>query len=104
MCQRKYALDKLAQTCLLACKPSLKPMEPNLKLRKEEGEVFNGPALYRRLVGKLLYLTNTRPDLSQSVYLLSQFMEKPLVPHYHAVLKIIRYVKGTPGQGLFFSC
>ncbi|KAF5460488.1 hypothetical protein F2P56_020352 [Juglans regia] len=100
--QRKYALDILAETGLLASKPSHLPMEPNLKLRKDEGEIFNDPSMYCKLVGKLLYHTNTRSDLSQSMHLLSQFMEAPRVPHYNAVLKIIRYMKGTPGQGLFF--
>ena len=71
VCQRKYALDILAETGMLASRSSLLPMEPNLKLRRDEGEVFNDPALYRKLVGNLLYLTNTRPDLSHSVHVLS---------------------------------
>lgn len=60
--QRKYALDILAETGMLASKPSLVPIEPNLKLSKDDGEVFHDPVLCCRLVGKLLYLTNTRPD------------------------------------------
>ncbi|KAF5452084.1 hypothetical protein F2P56_027118 [Juglans regia] len=101
LCQRKYALDILAETGLLATKPSPLPMEPNIKLKRDEGELFHDPALYRKLVGKLLYLTNTRPDLNYSVNLLSQFMDNPRVPHYDVVLKVLKYVKGTPGQGIF---
>ncbi|KAG2702072.1 hypothetical protein I3760_06G074300 [Carya illinoinensis] len=71
-------------------------MEPNLKLQKDEGVVFHDPTLYRKLVEKLLYLTHTRPDLSYSVNLLSQFMDTPRVPHYDAVVKVLRYIKGTP--------
>ncbi|XP_042939631.1 uncharacterized mitochondrial protein AtMg00810-like [Carya illinoinensis] len=103
LCQRKYTLDILSETGLLAAKPSPLPMEPNLKLQKDQGDVFHDPTLYRKLVGKLLYLTNTRPDLSYSVNLLSQFMEIPRVPHYNALLKVLRYLKGNLGQGLFFS-
>ncbi|KAF5468773.1 hypothetical protein F2P56_012898, partial [Juglans regia] len=102
LCQRKFALDILSEVGLLASKPSPLPMEPNLKISKAEGELFHDPTLYRKLVGKLLYLTNTRPDLSYSVHLLSQFMETPRLPHYNAVIKVLRYLKGTPGQGLFF--
>lgn len=84
-------------------KPSTLPMEPNIKPSKNEGEIFKDPTLYRKLIRMLLYLTNTWPSLSQSVKLLSQFIETPRVPpHYDAILKILRYVKGTPGQGLFF--
>lgn len=69
--QHKYALDILSETGLLAAKPSPLPIKPNLKLQKDEGEHLHDPVLYRKLVGKLLYLTNTRPDLSYSVNLLS---------------------------------
>ncbi|XP_042950362.1 uncharacterized mitochondrial protein AtMg00810-like [Carya illinoinensis] len=103
ICQRKYDLNILFETGLLAAKPSPLPMEPNLKLHKDEGEHFHDLALYRKLVGKLLYLTNTCPDLSYSVNLLSQFMECPRVPHYDAVIKVLRYIKSTLGQGIFFS-
>ncbi|KAF5453191.1 hypothetical protein F2P56_028111 [Juglans regia] len=101
LCQRKYALDILAETGILAAKPSPLPMEPNIKLKWDEGESFHDPALYRKLVGKLLYLANMRPDLSYNVNLLSQFMDTPRVSHYDAVLKILKYIKGTPRQGIF---
>ncbi|KAF5458162.1 hypothetical protein F2P56_022217 [Juglans regia] len=102
LCQHKYALDILSETSLLASKPSLMPMEPNIKLSKDEEEPFNDPALYRKLVGKLLYLINIRPDLSNNIHLLSQFMDTPKLPHYNAVIKVLKYLKSTPGQGLFF--
>ncbi|XP_042954604.1 uncharacterized mitochondrial protein AtMg00810-like [Carya illinoinensis] len=100
--QHKYALEILSETDILASKPSPLPVEPNIKLKKNEGEVFPDPALYRKLVGKLLYLTNTLSDLSYNINLLSQFMENPRVPHYDAIIKVLKYVKNTPRQGIFF--
>ena len=78
-------------------------MEPNLKLSNEEGELLDDPLLYRRLIGKLLYLTITRPDLAFAVNKLSKFMATPRHPHLLAAHRILQYIKGTPGQGIFFS-
>jgi hypothetical protein len=74
VCQRKYALDILDDFGLLACKPSKFPMDSNLRLSKHEGLLLDDPTSYKRLIGKLLYLTITRPDLVYSIQVLSQFM------------------------------
>ncbi|XP_056692467.1 uncharacterized mitochondrial protein AtMg00240-like [Spinacia oleracea] len=58
------------------------------------------PEAYRRLVGRLVYLVVTLPDLAYSVYILSQFMQDPRVDHWDATLRVVRYLKGTPGQGI----
>lgn len=100
--QRKYALDIIAETGLLASKPSPVPMELNHKLAQAEGPLANVQQ-YRRLVGRLIYLTNTRPDLAYSVHILAQFMQKPLLPHWDAAIRVVRYLKGSPGQGIFFK-
>lgn len=57
---------------------------------------------YRHLVGQLLYLTNTRSDICYAIIFLSQFLSKPMCSHYQVALRILRYLKGTPGHGLFF--
>ncbi|GAV63144.1 hypothetical protein CFOL_v3_06664, partial [Cephalotus follicularis] len=60
------------------------------------------PEKYRRLVGKLNYLTITHPDISFAVCVVSHFMSAPRTPHLQAVLQIVRYLKRDPGQGLVF--
>ena len=102
MCQRHYALELLKDVGFLGCKPVKTPMESNLKLSKEEGDLLDDLMMYRRLIGKLLYLTITRPDLSFVVNKLSQFVTNPRECDLTAAHRILQYVKGTPGQGLFF--
>lgn len=64
--------------------------------------MLSDPSPYRRLVGRLIYLTFTHPDITHSVNILSQFMHAPCKPHMDAALHLIPYLKATPGQGLFF--
>ncbi|KAJ6881076.1 hypothetical protein NC651_027806 [Populus alba x Populus x berolinensis] len=102
VCQRKYALDILETTGLLASKPAKVPMDPNVKFSKDSGPLLDDPTSYRRLIGRLLYLTISRPDISFVVQVVSQFMDKPRVPHLDAATQVLRYIKASPGQGLFF--
>ena len=103
LCQRKFTLELLSDTGLLACKPSNVPMDQSLKLSNSSGDSVLDPSLYRRLIGKLLYLTLIRPYISYSVHKLSQFMSAPKIPHLQVAYKILKYLKKTPGQGLFLS-
>ncbi|XP_072080920.1 uncharacterized protein [Arachis hypogaea] len=88
---------------LLGAKPASTPMEYTTSLSKASGSPLPDATIYRRLVGRLLYLTNTRPDLSYSVGCLSQFMDSPTDTHLKAAYRIIRYLKQSPATGLFFS-
>lgn len=100
--QRKYALDIISEAGLLGCKPSAVPIELNHKLASVKSPMFDNPEQYRRLVGRFIYLTITRPDLSYAVHILSQFMKTPLVAHWEAALRLVRYLKGSPAQGIHF--
>ncbi|RVW83831.1 Retrovirus-related Pol polyprotein from transposon RE1 [Vitis vinifera] len=101
--QRKYALDILEETGMLDCKPVDTPMDPNVKLAPGQGEPLGDPGRYRRLVGKLNYLTITRPDISFPVSVVSQFLQSPCDSHWDAVIRILRYIKSTPGQGVLYE-
>ena len=101
--QRKYALELLSETGYLGCKPAKTPMQPNMQLSQDDGELLTDPNMYRRLIGKLIYLTITRLDLTYSVNKLSQFLSQPRRPHLQAVYRILQYIKGSPGKGIFFS-
>ena len=103
LCQRKFTLELLSNTGLLACKPSNVTMDQSLKLSNSSADSVLDPSLYRSLIGKLLYLTLIRPYISYSIHKLSQFMSAPKMPHPQAAYKILKYLKETPGQGLFLS-
>ncbi|KAF5452044.1 hypothetical protein F2P56_027083 [Juglans regia] len=101
--QRKYALDILSDSGQLGARTASFPMEQHLKLSNEDGPLLPDPSIYRRLVGCLIYLTITRPDIVYAVNILSQFMHAPRIPHMTAATRVLRYIKGSPGQGIFFS-
>ncbi|CAA7029149.1 unnamed protein product [Microthlaspi erraticum] len=104
VCQRKYILELLEDTGLLACKPSSFPMDPSVKLVQDSAEpVIENIKLYRRLVGKMMYLTITRPDITYAVTKLCQFASAPKQSHLKAAYKVLHYLKSTIGLGLFYS-
>ncbi|XP_024006627.1 uncharacterized protein LOC112083125 [Eutrema salsugineum] len=101
--QRKYTLDIVKECGLLGCKPVSTPMEQNHNLPKDDSEFFHDPERYRRLVGRLVYLTHTRPELSYAVHMLAQFMQQPRKRQWDAAIRVVRYLKGCPGQGVLLS-
>lgn len=98
--QRKYALDIVADCGLLGAKPVSIPIEQNNYLASDKGPLHSDPKQYRRLVGRLVYLSITRPELCNAIHLLSQFMKAPHVAHWEAALRVVRFLKGSPGQGI----
>ncbi|XP_071921533.1 uncharacterized mitochondrial protein AtMg00810-like [Coffea arabica] len=103
LCQRKYVLDMLSEVGMLGCRPVDTPMDPNVKLAGDLGALLDDPKQYRRLVGKLNYLTVTRPDISFAVSVVSQFLDTPRTSHWDAVIRILRYLKSAPGKGLLYQ-
>lgn len=101
--QRKYVLDIITETGLLDAKPVNFPLDQNHKLAVSESEPIPDPERYRRLVGRLIYLGVTRPDLAYCVHILSQFMQVPREDHWEAALRVVRYLKGTLRQGILLS-
>ena len=96
--QRKYAMDVLKDSGFSGSKPVGFPMESSLKLTANDSSpLLSDPASYRRLIGRLLYLTITRPDLAYAVQALSQFMSNPHSTHLQAAERVLRYIKATPG-------
>lgn len=101
--QRKYTLDLLKEVGMLGGKSAAVPIDPNHKIGMFEGVTDVDRESYQRLVGKLIYLSHTRPDISFSVSVVSQFMHAPKEEHLEAVYRILKYLKNSPGQGLLFK-
>ena len=90
--QRKYTLDLLNEVGKLGCKPISTPIDYKCKLNSEDGELLPDINHYQRLVGKLIYLTVTRPDISFAVSQVSRFMHAPRTPHLESINKILRFL------------
>lgn len=101
--QRKYVLDLVNSAGLAGCNSLSTPLPAGLHLSNGDKQYIAKPDVYRRLVGRLLYLNLTRPDISYAVQQLSQFVAKPDASHLAAALHVIKYLKGKPSLGLLFS-
>ncbi|KAA0045094.1 putative mitochondrial protein [Cucumis melo var. makuwa] len=101
--QANYASDLLSQSGITDSATFSTPLDPNGRLTPFDGVPLDDPTLYRQLVGNLIYLTVTRPDIAYAVHIVSQFMVAPRTIHFTVVLRILRYIKGTLGHGLQFS-
>ena len=101
--QRKYVLDLLSEMGLLECKPADTPIVQNHKLGECTDQAPIDKERYQRLVGKLIYLSHTRPNIAYAVNVMSQFMHCPNEEHMYAVIRILRYLKSSLKKGLMFS-
>lgn len=116
VCQRKYTLELLDDSGFLGSKLSAIPLDPTVHLSKETiipkdgskivhemGSLLPEPKIYRRLMGRLMYLAITRPDIAYSLTTLCQYSSAPREAHLKAAHKLLRYLKGTVGQGIFYE-
>lgn len=100
--QRKYVLDLLAETGMMECRPAPTPIEANHRIMADSGDPVD-KGQYQRLVGKLIYLSHTRPDIAYAVSIVSRYMHDPRSTQLDAANRILRYLKGCPGKGILFS-
>ena len=98
--QEGYAKKILKKFNINMCNHMNTPIECGIKLSRYEKV---GPTQYKSLVGILCYLTCTRPDILSGVGLISPFMEEPTMTHMKTTKRILRYIKGTLGYGLYYS-
>jgi hypothetical protein len=88
---------------MLECKPMNTPMEVKLKLLVDTSSDLIDATLYRHIIGSLMYLTNTRPDICFFMNTLSQFLVEPRCVHLVAAKHVMRYLKGTMDYGLNYD-
>ncbi|KAL8142562.1 hypothetical protein V2J09_015594 [Rumex salicifolius] len=100
--QHKYITDTLQAAQVEDATAVHFPLPTGLKLRLDQGVLLEDGEQYRRLVGRLLYLSLTRPDLSYAVQHLSQFVSQPQLPHFQAAIHVLRYLKVSMHKGLFY--
>ena len=81
LCQQKYAQDLLEKYGMLDCKPISTPIEVNARLCSAKGQDLENATMYRQLIGSLIHLTLTRPDIAYAVGVMSRFMQNPKKPH-----------------------
>ena len=98
--QTKFTQDLLKESKLTTFKHVVTPLPHNLHLTNDQGIPYDDPSYYRTMVGKLNFLTNTRPDLAFTVQYLSQFMQNPRTPHVAALHHTLNYVHSTANQGI----
>ena len=90
---------------MLASRPASTPMDYSTRLTASLGTPLSeaSSSSYRRLIGRLIYLTNTRPDITYVVQQLSQYMAHPTSAHSQAAFRVLRYLKSSPGFGIFLA-
>lgn len=101
--QTKYILDILEEFSMLHAKPVTTPLPPGLKMSASDSSGEADIGKYRRLIGRLLYLNMSRPDLAFACQQLSQFLSCPTSNHWKAAVHVLKYLQGTSHMGLHFS-
>ena len=101
--QGKYVKGLLEIFRMDQSKPTVVPLQQNIKLQTENGSKEADVTLYRQLVGSLIYMTTTRLDFAYVVNVLSQYMSKPLESHWNAKKCVLRYLQGTIDYGIIYN-
>ena len=101
--QGKYTIDILRRFGMMDWKSMSTPMTLNLKKLCSDDSDLVDPTMYRQLIGSLMYLVNTRPDICFAVSTLSEYMCEPRQIHWVAAKHVLRYLHGTIGYGLWYS-
>lgn len=101
--QKKYAMEILDRFEMKTCNSVGTPIEPGLKLTKDPKGKKVHNTLFKQIVGSLMYLTATRPDIMYAVSLISRYMENPTEVHLLAAKRIFRYLKGTADLGILYK-
>ncbi|GJV42042.1 retrovirus-related pol polyprotein from transposon TNT 1-94 [Tanacetum coccineum] len=100
--QSKYALESLKKYGFESCDPVDTPMVEKSKLDEDKEGKAVDPSHYRGMIGTLLYLTASRPDLQFAICMCARYQARPTEKHLNAVKRIFRYLKGTVHRGLWY--
>ena len=103
LCQSKYIHDLLTRSGITDSRTAATPMDLHLQLRPTDGAPLEDPSRYRHIVGSLVYITVTRPDIAHVVHILSQFVSAPTSVHFGHLLRVLRYLRGTSSQCLLYA-
>ena len=101
--QSKYAKELVKKFGLESGKPKRTPASTTVKLSKDDDGEAVDTKLYRSMIGSLLYLTASRPDISFSVGVCARFQSQPTTTHLSYVKRIIKYIHGTADYGILYS-
>ena len=101
--QQKFVVDLLRETGITASKPVVTPIEQNHRLSEVLGEKKVDKKMYQQLVGRLIYLADTRPDIAYLVSVISQFMHDPREIHLQAAYRVLHYLKAHLRKGILFK-
>jgi hypothetical protein len=103
ICQRKYALDVLKRFGMEDSNVVCNPIVPGSKLHNDEGGIKVNETYFKQIVGSLMYLTTTRPDIMFIMSLISRYMSKPTKLHLQATKRTLRYLKGTVSYEILYK-
>ena len=103
ICQRKYALEVLRRFGMMESNLVGSPIVPSFKISRDKNGDFVDETYYKQLVGSLMYLTATRPDIMFVTCLISRYMAKPMEIHLQAAKRALQYLKGTVNYGIYYK-